>query len=144
MSEYESNAFTIDSPNHHNLLLSLNAPSINCCLFSSQRTATVNNGAPPSASTLTQIAADEVRNRATTVTDTVPASPLSSDSVEFVALARVFSGTVFPGQRLFVLGPKFDGSKVRPSPRWVISVSWHVCAHLAVANVAILRMASLW
>ncbi|TPP64495.1 hypothetical protein FGIG_11749 [Fasciola gigantica] len=33
--------------------------------------------------------------------------------VEFVALARIFSGRVFPGQRLFVLGPKFDGRKVR-------------------------------
>lgn len=32
--------------------------------------------------------------------------------VEFVALARIFSGRVFPGQRLFVLGPKFDGRKV--------------------------------
>ncbi|KAF6775239.1 hypothetical protein AHF37_05615 [Paragonimus kellicotti] len=32
--------------------------------------------------------------------------------VEFVALARVFSGSVYAGQRLFVLGPKFNGSKV--------------------------------
>lgn len=31
---------------------------------------------------------------------------------EFVALARIFSGSVQIGQRLFVLGPKFDGSKV--------------------------------
>ncbi|CAH8850598.1 unnamed protein product [Trichobilharzia szidati] len=31
---------------------------------------------------------------------------------DFVALARVFSGTVYPGQKLFVLGPKFDGRKV--------------------------------
>lgn len=34
---------------------------------------------------------------------------------EFIALARVFSGRVYVGQRLFVLGPKFDGSKVPQS-----------------------------
>ncbi|KAF8568244.1 hypothetical protein P879_06258 [Paragonimus westermani] len=43
-------------------------------------------------------------------------SPLSATNpltdVEFVALARVFSGSVYAGQRLFVLGPKFNGSKV--------------------------------
>uniref|UniRef100_A0A183B2L8 Capsid protein n=1 Tax=Echinostoma caproni TaxID=27848 RepID=A0A183B2L8_9TREM len=46
-------------------------------------------------------------------------SPLLSTNpfadVEFVALARIFSGRVYPGQRLFVLGPKFDGRKVRSS-----------------------------
>ncbi|CAH8555182.1 unnamed protein product [Heterobilharzia americana] len=30
----------------------------------------------------------------------------------FVALARVFSGSIYRGQKLFVLGPKFDGRKV--------------------------------
>ncbi|KAA3674177.1 ribosome assembly protein 1 [Paragonimus westermani] len=43
-------------------------------------------------------------------------APLSATNpltdVEFVALARVFSGSVYAGQRLFVLGPKFNGSKV--------------------------------
>lgn len=32
---------------------------------------------------------------------------------DFIALARVFSGSVYPGQKLFVLGPKFNGRKVR-------------------------------
>ncbi|CAH8541654.1 unnamed protein product [Schistosoma intercalatum] len=31
---------------------------------------------------------------------------------DFIALARVFSGSVYPGQKLFVLGPKFNGRKV--------------------------------
>ncbi|CAH8505678.1 unnamed protein product [Schistosoma turkestanicum] len=31
---------------------------------------------------------------------------------DFIALARVFSGSVYAGQKLFVLGPKFDGRKV--------------------------------
>ncbi|KAH8876609.1 Elongation factor-like GTPase 1 [Schistosoma japonicum] len=31
---------------------------------------------------------------------------------DFIALARVFSGSVYPGQKLFVLGPKFDGRRV--------------------------------
>ncbi|CAH8486849.1 unnamed protein product [Dicrocoelium dendriticum] len=38
-------------------------------------------------------------------------------TMEFVALARIFSGSIYPGQRLFVLGPKFDGSKV---PRYLM------------------------
>ncbi|CAL8076767.1 unnamed protein product [Calicophoron daubneyi] len=40
----------------------------------------------------------------------VSTNPFSD--VEFIALARVFSGSVYPGQKLFVLGPKFDGSKI--------------------------------
>ncbi|VEL14635.1 unnamed protein product [Protopolystoma xenopodis] len=31
---------------------------------------------------------------------------------DFIALARIFSGRVNVGQKLFVLGPKFDGNKV--------------------------------
>ncbi|KAL5964746.1 Elongation factor-like GTPase 1 [Taenia solium] len=37
-------------------------------------------------------------------------SPLSD--TEFVALSRIYSGRVKVGQRLFVLGPKFDGSNI--------------------------------
>nr|CAH8850738.1 unnamed protein product [Trichobilharzia regenti] len=50
------------------------------------------------------------------VNNTSLRSPLVSCNpfadTDFVALARVFSGTVYPGQKLFVLGPKFDGRKV--------------------------------
>uniref|UniRef100_A0A0V0J896 Elongation factor EFG domain-containing protein n=1 Tax=Schistocephalus solidus TaxID=70667 RepID=A0A0V0J896_SCHSO len=41
---------------------------------------------------------------------TMPENPFVT--TEFVALSRIYSGRVYIGQRLFVLGPKFDGSKV--------------------------------
>ncbi|KAH9282629.1 Ribosome assembly protein 1 [Echinococcus granulosus] len=40
-----------------------------------------------------------------------PANSPFSDT-EFVALSRIYSGRVKIGQRLFVLGPKFDGSNI--------------------------------
>nr|CDS32512.1 elongation factor Tu GTP binding [Hymenolepis microstoma] len=48
----------------------------------------------------------------------IPGSQVASNSSttvpnnEFIALSRIYSGRVRLGQRLFVLGPKFDGSNV--------------------------------
>ncbi|KAL3308967.1 Elongation factor-like GTPase 1 [Cichlidogyrus casuarinus] len=49
-------------------------------------------------------------------TQEAPTEPMTTQnpfaSAEFVALARIFSGACYVGRRVFVLGPKFDGSRL--------------------------------
>ncbi|KAL7064516.1 hypothetical protein AAHC03_04652 [Spirometra sp. Aus1] len=76
----------------------------------------------PSDSLLTSAAAPTIkspstgeggRSRAFALLNRPPAMPENPlANTEFVALSRIYSGRVRVGQRLFVLGPKFDGSKV--------------------------------
>ncbi len=51
-------------------------------------------------------------NNSTTGSNSNNHNDQSIFGTEFVALSRIYSGQVHIGQRLFVLGPKFDGSKV--------------------------------
>ena len=36
----------------------------------------------------------------------------AKDDIEFIAFARVFSGVVKPGDQLYVLGPKYNPSRL--------------------------------
>uniref|UniRef100_A0A3Q0KBA2 Similar to elongation factor Tu GTP binding domain containing 1 isoform 6-related n=1 Tax=Schistosoma mansoni TaxID=6183 RepID=A0A3Q0KBA2_SCHMA len=78
---------------------------------------TDSDGISPSCDT----ANTDVNNHSSEIQSSIPKqinlrSPLllcnPFTDTDFIALARVFSGSVYPGQKLFVLGPKFNGRKV--------------------------------
>ncbi|XP_018645394.1 similar to elongation factor Tu GTP binding domain containing 1 isoform 6-related [Schistosoma mansoni] len=78
---------------------------------------TDSDGISPSCDT----ANTDVNNHSSEIQSSIPKqinlrSPLllcnPFTDTDFIALARVFSGSVYPGQKLFVLGPKFNGRKL--------------------------------
>uniref|UniRef100_A0A0R3WLW5 Tr-type G domain-containing protein n=1 Tax=Hydatigena taeniaeformis TaxID=6205 RepID=A0A0R3WLW5_HYDTA len=64
----------------------------------------------PSVSRLTTPSRMVFRRDNAETTNNSATSPFSD--TEFVALSRIYSGRVKDGQRIFVLGPKFDGSNI--------------------------------